>query len=147
MPAWTTRTPYEHGFRPVTLLPKSSPLLLLWELMRGFRGTYAWAIAELSVYTVINYVTPLVAGATIDFALPISGGSPLTLLSRVSRQPECRGLLFYPAHIRVGCSSRKILLGENLAQSIFLLGFSSREAVWPRRLALLWREASSHLRG
>lgn len=52
-----------------TLSSKSSPLRLLWELMRGFRGKYAWAIAALFVFTAINYVTPLVASATIDFAL------------------------------------------------------------------------------
>jgi len=42
---------------------------LLWQLTLGFRGKYAWAIAALFVFTVINYVTPLVAAATIDFAL------------------------------------------------------------------------------
>ncbi|MES2924394.1 MAG: ABC transporter ATP-binding protein [Verrucomicrobiota bacterium] len=49
--------------------PKPSPVGLLWQLMRGFRGKYAWAIAALFVFTAINYVTPLVASATIDFAL------------------------------------------------------------------------------
>jgi ATP-binding cassette subfamily B protein len=43
--------------------------VLLWQQMRGFRGKYAWAIAALFVFTAINYVTPLVASATIDFAL------------------------------------------------------------------------------
>ena len=37
--------------------------------MRGFRGKYAWTIGALFVFTGINYVTPLVAGAAIDFAL------------------------------------------------------------------------------
>jgi ATP-binding cassette subfamily B protein len=37
--------------------------------MRGFRGKYGWAIAALFVFTVINYLTPLIASATIDFAL------------------------------------------------------------------------------
>ena len=46
-----------------------SPVALLWQLTLGFRGKYAWAIAALFVFTVINYVTPLVAAATIDFAL------------------------------------------------------------------------------
>ena len=49
--------------------PKPSPVALLWQLMRGFRGKYAWAIAALFVFTAINYATPLVASATIDFAL------------------------------------------------------------------------------
>ncbi|RYG63283.1 ABC transporter ATP-binding protein, partial [bacterium] len=43
--------------------------VLLWQQMRGFRGKYAWAISALFVFTAINYVTPLVASATIDFAL------------------------------------------------------------------------------
>ncbi len=47
----------------------TKPLALLWELMRGFRGKYAWAIVALFIYTGINYVTPLVASATIDFAI------------------------------------------------------------------------------
>ena len=42
---------------------------LLWQQMRGFRGKYAWAIAALFVFTAINYTTPLIASATIDFAL------------------------------------------------------------------------------
>lgn len=37
--------------------------------MHGFRGKYAWSIAALFAFTAINYVTPLVASATIDFAL------------------------------------------------------------------------------
>lgn len=48
---------------------KMAPLALLWQQTRGFRGTYAWAIAALFVFTTINYVTPLIASATIDFAL------------------------------------------------------------------------------
>jgi len=37
--------------------------------MHGFRSKYAWAIAALFIFTAINYMTPLVASATIDFAL------------------------------------------------------------------------------
>jgi ATP-binding cassette subfamily B protein len=37
--------------------------------MHGFRGKYAWAIGALFVFTAINYTTPLIASATIDFAL------------------------------------------------------------------------------
>lgn len=37
--------------------------------MRGYRGQYAWAIAALFVFTAINYLAPLIASATIDFAL------------------------------------------------------------------------------
>ncbi len=46
-----------------------SPQGLLWQLMQGFRAQYAWAIVSLFVFTAINYLTPLVASATIDFAL------------------------------------------------------------------------------
>jgi mRNA-degrading endonuclease toxin of MazEF toxin-antitoxin module len=47
--------------------------------MRGFRGKYAWAIAALFVFTAINYITPLIASATIDFALSQKPNeSPLT---------------------------------------------------------------------
>lgn len=48
--------------------------VLLWHLMHGFRGRYARAILALFVFTSINYATPLVGGATIDFAL--SGKTP-----------------------------------------------------------------------
>ena len=48
---------------------KTIPITLLWQQMRGFRGKYAWAIAALFVFTAINYITPLIASATIDFAL------------------------------------------------------------------------------
>jgi len=47
---------------------------LLWQLMHGFRGRYAKAILALFVFTGINYMTPLVGGAVIDFAL--SGKAP-----------------------------------------------------------------------
>jgi ATP-binding cassette, subfamily B, bacterial len=48
---------------------KSTPLALLWQQMHGFRGKYVWAIAALFAFTSINYLTPLIASATIDFAL------------------------------------------------------------------------------
>jgi ATP-binding cassette, subfamily B, bacterial len=48
---------------------KSAPFTLLWQLMHGFRGKYVWAIAALFAFTSINYLTPLIASATIDFAL------------------------------------------------------------------------------
>ena len=46
-----------------------SPQALLWLLMRGYRGKYAWAIVALFAFTIINYLPPLIASATIDFAL------------------------------------------------------------------------------
>lgn len=58
---------------------KTAPFALLWQQMRGFRGKYAWAIAALFVFTAINYITPLIASATIDFALSQKpNDSPLT---------------------------------------------------------------------
>lgn len=48
---------------------RPKPAALLWELMRGFRDRYGLAIAALFAFTAINYATPLVASATIDFAL------------------------------------------------------------------------------
>jgi ATP-binding cassette, subfamily B, bacterial len=47
----------------------TKPFTLLWQLTHGFRGKYVWAIAALFAFTSINYLTPLIASATIDFAL------------------------------------------------------------------------------
>ncbi len=44
-------------------------LAMLWQLMRGFRAKYAWAIAALFVFTGINYAVPLIASAVIDYAI------------------------------------------------------------------------------
>lgn len=54
---------------PAKTKPKQAPAALLWTLMQGFRSQYALAIAALLVFTVINYLIPLVGSATIDFAL------------------------------------------------------------------------------
>jgi ATP-binding cassette subfamily B protein len=83
---------------------KSSPLRLLWELMRGFRGTYAWAIAALFVFTAINYVTPLVASATIDFALseePDSGSLTAGVIAMMGGSEFVRERLWFPALLMV----------------------------------------------
>jgi len=62
-----------------TTATKHAPIALLWQQMHGFRGKYAWAIAALFVFTAINYITPLIASATIDFALAQKpNDSPLT---------------------------------------------------------------------
>lgn len=50
------------------------PHQLIWQLMEGFRTRYAWAIAALVVFTLINYLAPLVASATIDLALSTEEG-------------------------------------------------------------------------
>jgi len=49
--------------------PRTAPLALLWQLMKGFRGVYAKSILALFLFTAINYLVPLVASATIDFAI------------------------------------------------------------------------------
>ena len=46
-----------------------TPQALLWDLMRGYRGKYGWAIVALFVFTSINYLPPLIASAAIDHAL------------------------------------------------------------------------------
>ncbi|MEZ0388241.1 MAG: ABC transporter ATP-binding protein [Verrucomicrobium sp.] len=51
------------------MTPNHKPAALLWQLMRGFRSQYGLAILALLAFTSINYITPLVASATIDFAL------------------------------------------------------------------------------
>lgn len=83
---------------------KSSPLRLLWALMDGFRGKYAWAIAALFVFTAINYVTPLVASATIDFALsqePDEGKLTSGVISMMGGAEFVRERLWFPALLMV----------------------------------------------
>lgn len=84
--------------------PKSIPLRLLWELMRGFRGKYAWAIAALFFFTAINYVTPLVASATIDFALsgkPDDGRLTSGVIAAMGGADFVRANLWFPALLMV----------------------------------------------
>ncbi len=88
--------------RPNT--PNSTPLRLLWELMRGFRGKYAWAIAALFFYTAINYVTPLVASATIDFSLsgePDNGRLTSGVIAAMGGADFVRERLWFPALLMV----------------------------------------------
>jgi len=84
--------------------PNSAPLHLLWDLMRGFRGTYAWAIAALFVFTAINYVTPLLASATIDFALsqePDEGRLTSGVIAMMGGAEFVRERLWFPALLMV----------------------------------------------
>lgn len=79
---------------------KSAPLALLWQQMRGFRGKYAWAIAALFVFTAINYITPLIASATIDFALSQKpNDSPLTtrIIALMGGADFVKERLWFPA--------------------------------------------------
>ncbi|GAA5129046.1 ABC transporter ATP-binding protein [Luteolibacter yonseiensis] len=84
--------------------PKTAPFVLLWKQMRGFRGKYAWAIAALFLFTAINYVAPLVASATIDFAL--SGkpddSRPITwIIGLMGGADFVRERLWFPALLMV----------------------------------------------
>lgn len=83
---------------------KSSPLRLLWELMSGFRAKYAWAIGALFVFTGINYVTPLVASATIDFALsgePDEGRLTSGVIALMGGAEFVRARLWLPALLMI----------------------------------------------
>ncbi len=87
-----------------SLSSKSSPLRLLWELMRGFRGTYARAIGALFVFTAINYVVPLVASATIDFVLsqePDEGRLTSGVIALMGGAEFVRERLWFPAVLMV----------------------------------------------
>lgn len=82
-----------------------NPRTLLLELMQGFRGLYGRAIVCLFVFTVINYLTPLVASATIDFALSQKPGTDfltswiIGILGGAERVTEN---LWVPALVMVG---------------------------------------------
>ncbi|MDF1753282.1 MAG: ABC transporter ATP-binding protein [Verrucomicrobiales bacterium] len=82
-----------------------NPRTLLLELMQGFRGLYGRAIVCLFVFTVINYLTPLVASATIDFALSQKPGTDfltswiIGILGGAERVTEN---LWMPALVMVG---------------------------------------------
>lgn len=78
--------------------------VLLWQQMRGFRGKYAWAIAALFVFTAINYVTPLVASATIDFALsakPAEDRLTSWIIGLMGGADFVKGRLWFPALLMV----------------------------------------------
>ncbi|MDF1814818.1 MAG: ABC transporter ATP-binding protein [Verrucomicrobiales bacterium] len=82
----------------------ASPRSLLWELMRGFRGRYGGAIACLFVFTVINYITPLVASATIDFALaekPNDDVLTSLIINLMGGGDYVKGHLWFPAFLMV----------------------------------------------
>ena len=81
--------------------------------MREFRGKYAWAIAALFVFTAINYVTPLVASATIDFALsqePDEGRLTSGVIAMMGGAEFVRERLWFPALLMVLLTAVKELL-------------------------------------
>lgn len=83
---------------------KTAPLVLLWKQMHGFRGKYAWAIAALFVFTSINHLTPLVASATIDFALSQKqneSGLTTGIISLMGGADFVRERLWFPALLMV----------------------------------------------
>lgn len=72
--------------------------------MRGFRGRYGGAIACLFVFTVINYITPLVASATIDFALaekPNDDVLTSLIINLMGGGDYVKGHLWFPAFLMV----------------------------------------------
>ncbi|MFT5906654.1 MAG: ATP-binding cassette subfamily B protein [Cryomorphaceae bacterium] len=84
--------------------PQKTPRALLWYLMGGFRGKYGWAIAALFVFTVINYLTPLIASATIDFALSQQADDGLltaTIIGWMGGAEFVRAHLWFPAVLMV----------------------------------------------
>ncbi|MES2474422.1 MAG: ABC transporter ATP-binding protein [Verrucomicrobiota bacterium] len=89
--------------RPRKVIP-ASPVALLWQLMAGFRGKYAWAIAALFVFTAINYLTPLVAGATLDLAIsdePVENLLTPAIIRLMGGAEFVRGHLWFPALLMV----------------------------------------------
>jgi ATP-binding cassette, subfamily B, bacterial len=76
------------------------PIVLLWRLMRGYRGLYAWAIVALFLHIGLNYLTPLVASGTIDYALssePAAGSLPARLIDALGGPERVREALWIPA--------------------------------------------------
>ncbi|MFC0017660.1 ABC transporter ATP-binding protein [Roseibacillus persicicus] len=82
-----------------------TPQALLWDLMRGYRGKYAWAIAALFVFTAINYLPPLIASAAIDHALstePKDGVLTNQITALMGGADFIREHLWLPALLMVG---------------------------------------------
>jgi ATP-binding cassette subfamily B protein len=80
-------------------------LALLWQLMQGFRAKYAWAIAALFVFTVLNYAVPLIASAAIDFAVsgkPADNLLTSRLIALMGGAEFVRDRLWLPALLMVG---------------------------------------------
>ncbi len=72
--------------------------------MDGFRGKYVLAITALFLFTAINYATPLVASATIDFALsrePNDSVLTSTLIRWMGGADHVRERLWFPALLMV----------------------------------------------
>ncbi|TLD69877.1 ABC transporter ATP-binding protein [Phragmitibacter flavus] len=72
--------------------------------MRGFRRLYGLAIGSLLIVTAINYLTPLVASATIDFALsqePQGGMLMPHLIAWIGGAEYVKNHLWWPALIMV----------------------------------------------
>ena len=83
---------------------QQAPQTLLWQLMYGFRGKYAWAIIALFVFTAINYLTPLIASATIDFALsnkPNESRLTSWIIACMGGTPFVSSHLWFPALLMV----------------------------------------------
>lgn len=81
------------------------PARLLWQQMQGFRGLYIAAIFAMLIQTMISLLTPLVASATIDYALsqePREGGLPALMVGYMGGSQLVRDNLWIPALVMVG---------------------------------------------
>jgi ATP-binding cassette subfamily B protein len=97
----TTASPSDPGRCP-------KPLALLWQLMHGFRGKYLLAIAALFIFTTLSYVVPLIASATIDFALSgKADGSVLStaIIGVLGGAEFVRQQLWFPALLMVALTA------------------------------------------
>jgi ATP-binding cassette subfamily B protein len=82
----------------------ASPVALLWQLMHGFRAKYAWAIVALFAFTAVNYLTPLVASATLDFAIsrePVNNVLTPAIIRLMGGADFVRERLWFPALLMV----------------------------------------------
>ena len=83
---------------------RQAPHALLWQLMVGFRAHYLWAIGALFVFTVINYLPPLLASATIDYALSAEPNESILtsgLIEMMGGSEYVRANLWLPALLMV----------------------------------------------
>lgn len=99
---------------------QQSPQALLWQLMVGFRGKYCWAIGALFVFTVINYLPPLIASTAIDYALseePKEGVLTSRIAEAMGGGQYVREHLWLPALLMVGLT-------------VFAGGFSYLKGRW-----------------
>lgn len=80
--------------------PNHPPAQMLWQQMSGYRGLYLAAILAMFTQTLISFVTPLLASATIDYALsfePREGSLPAQIVGYMGGAEFVRNNLWVPA--------------------------------------------------